>query len=94
MMESYEAFADYNDIMALVEELLHTLAVEVLGSSKVDLDGETIDFTPPWPRTQPQGPDHRAGRDRLPRIAPTSSRYALRFRRAASTRAVRQVGAG
>ena len=50
MMESYEAFADYNDIMALVEELLHTLAVEVLGSSKVDLDGETIDFTPPWPR--------------------------------------------
>ena len=49
-MESYEAFADYNDVMALVEELVSTVANEVAGSSVVSYGDETIDFTPPWPR--------------------------------------------
>ena len=50
MMESYEAFADYNDVMAMVEAMVHSLARETLGSSAVEFDGATIDFTPPWPR--------------------------------------------
>ncbi len=50
MMESYEALADYNDVMTMVEELFHTVAVEVLGTSTVELDGNEIDLTPPWPR--------------------------------------------
>ena len=50
MMESYEAFADYNDIMRLVEEVVSSLAKEVLGSTTVQFDGQEIDLAPPWPR--------------------------------------------
>lgn len=50
MMESYEAFADYNDVMAMVEELVHSLAQETTGNSAVEFAGDQIDFTPPWPR--------------------------------------------
>ena len=51
-MESYESFADYNDVMALVEELVSTVAYEVAGSSAVAYGDHTIDFTPPWPRVK------------------------------------------
>lgn len=51
-MESYESFADYNDVMALVEELVSTVAYEVAGSSVVAYGDHTIDFTPPWPRVK------------------------------------------
>ncbi len=49
-MESYEAFADYNDVMRLVEELVSTVAAEVTGSAAVETGDQAIDFTPPWPR--------------------------------------------
>jgi len=49
-MESYEAFADYNDVMSMVEEMVHTVALQVLGTAKVEFDGHQLDFTPPWPR--------------------------------------------
>ena len=50
MMESYEVLADYNDVMLMVEELVHALAVEVLGKPTIEFEGEEIDLTPPWPR--------------------------------------------
>ena len=50
MMESYEAFADYNDVMAMVEHLVHSLALDVLGGPIIEHDGQSIDLTPPWPR--------------------------------------------
>lgn len=49
-MESYEAFADYNDVMSMVEEMVHAVALEVVGSAVVEFDGHRLDFTPPWPR--------------------------------------------
>ncbi|MDP6451982.1 MAG: lysine--tRNA ligase [SAR202 cluster bacterium] len=49
-MESYESFADYNDVMNLVEELVHTVAMEVRGTAIVEYGDQTIDLTPPWPR--------------------------------------------
>ena len=49
-MESYEAFADYNDVMRLTEDLVSTVAAEVTGGATVEFGGRTIDFTPPWPR--------------------------------------------
>lgn len=49
-MESYESFADYNDVMRMVEELVYAVAVEVTGGAVVEYDGRRIDFTPPWPR--------------------------------------------
>ena len=49
-MESYESFADYNDVMRMVEELVHTVAMEVRGNAVVEYGGVSIDLTPPWPR--------------------------------------------
>ena len=51
-MESYEAYADYEDVMVLVEQLVSQTAMEVTGDTKVpnpDGSGE-IDLAPPWKR--------------------------------------------
>ena len=48
MLESYEAFADYNNVMSLVEEMVYALAMEVLGSPLIHRDGHAIDLPPPW----------------------------------------------
>lgn len=50
MMECYLAYADYNDIMKLVEEMVCQIAVEVKGSPRITYQGTEIDLTPPWPR--------------------------------------------
>ena len=50
MMESYEAYADYNDVMGMVEETVAALAEEVLGSTTVELEGQAIELAPPWRR--------------------------------------------
>ena len=54
-MESYEAYADYNDVMRLTEQLVAHVATEVNGTTtEVPVpdadDGATIDLAPPWPR--------------------------------------------
>ena len=50
MMECYQAYADYEDIMVLVEEMVHYIALEVKGTPRVTYQGTEIDLTPPWPR--------------------------------------------
>ena len=50
MMESYEAFADYTDVMQMVEEMVHGVAQDVLGTGATDFGDHRIDFAPPWPR--------------------------------------------
>jgi lysyl-tRNA synthetase class 2 len=50
MMECYQAYADYNDIMRLVEEMFHFIALEVKGTPCITYQGTEIDLTPPWPR--------------------------------------------
>jgi lysyl-tRNA synthetase class 2 len=50
MMECYQAYADYNDIMRLVEEMFCFIAQEVKGSATITYQGTVIDLTPPWPR--------------------------------------------
>lgn len=50
MMESYEAYSDYNGVAAMVEELVCTVATEVLGTPKILYGEWEIDFTPPWHR--------------------------------------------
>ena len=49
-LESYEAYADYNDVMKMVEEMVSYIAREVLGTNEVRFAGDTIDFSPPWQR--------------------------------------------
>jgi lysyl-tRNA synthetase class 2 len=50
MMECYQAYADYEDIMTLVEEMIHFIAIEVKGTPRITYQGHEIDLTPPWPR--------------------------------------------
>ena len=50
MLESYEAFADYFDVMTMVEEMVSHIVRAVAGSTTVDFDGHSVDFAPPWPR--------------------------------------------
>jgi len=50
MLELYQAYADYNDIMELYENLLNSVSKEVLGSAKFEFEGNQIDLTPPWRR--------------------------------------------
>jgi len=50
MLEWYEAYADYEDAMALIEELLRVVAGEATGSTKVSFRGHEIDFGPAWKR--------------------------------------------
>jgi lysyl-tRNA synthetase class 2 len=50
MLESYQAYADYNDIMDLVEQMVSSVAEEVLGTTEVPYGDDVINFAPPWPR--------------------------------------------
>jgi len=50
MLEFYEAYADYNDLMDLTEELLRGIAEDVVGSTKITYQGETYDFGKPFRR--------------------------------------------
>jgi len=48
MLEAYQAYADYTDMMKLIEDLISTTASKILESPKIDLNGTEIDLTPPW----------------------------------------------
>jgi len=53
-IEVYQAYADYHDMMALTENLITTVAQEVLGTLQITYQGEAIDLTPPWRVTMHQ----------------------------------------
>ena len=50
MMEVYQAYTDYHGMMELAESLISTVAREVLGTMKIEYQGQDIDLTPPWTR--------------------------------------------
>jgi len=48
MLEFYQAYATYEDLMVLTQELISQLAEEILGTKKIVYQGKSIDLTPPW----------------------------------------------
>src|SRR5690606_17708833 len=50
MLEFYEAYSDYEQMMDLVEEMISSVVRDVYGGSTFEYQGHTIDVTPPWPR--------------------------------------------
>ncbi|MDA8381017.1 MAG: lysine--tRNA ligase [Actinomycetota bacterium] len=50
MLELYQAYADYGDLMSLTEELVAGLAHELCGSARIPYGGKELDLTPPWRR--------------------------------------------
>ncbi len=49
-IELYEAYSDYNDMMNIVEELFSKVSLKVLGTTKVNYQGQDIDLAPGWKR--------------------------------------------
>jgi lysyl-tRNA synthetase class 2 len=73
MMECYQAFADYHDMMALVEDMFRCIAQEVYGTTTLTYQGQTIDFGPTWARVSiPEAIDEKTGIDimRLTELRP------------------------
>ncbi len=50
MMEIYQAYADYNDMMDLFEDIYENACKKVNGSTKVEFRGKVVDFKKPWKR--------------------------------------------
>ena len=50
LLESYEAYADYNDVMEMVETMVSAASLEVRDSTQVPYGEHVIDFAPPWRR--------------------------------------------
>ena len=50
LLECYQAYSDYFDMMNLVEEMLAEVAQEVLGRPEITYNDKTIDLAPPWRR--------------------------------------------
>ena len=51
MLEFYTAYADYRDLLDMTEEMIGSVAKEVLGTTTVEYEGQAINLAPPWKRT-------------------------------------------
>src|SRR5690606_15374967 len=50
MMELYQAFADWTDVMAITELLITNAARDALGTTVITIRGQEVDLAEPWPR--------------------------------------------
>lgn len=52
MLELYQAYANLEDIMALVEDLMRTITQQVFGTTVFEMHGVRVDFSQPWQRVR------------------------------------------
>ena len=82
MLELYFAFADYEDVMELTETMIGEVAEEVMGTTRFEYDGMSVELAPPWTRVrwdeafgEATGLDlHTAGEDELRTLAKARGR--------------------
>jgi len=48
LLECYQAYSDYTDMMNLVEEMASYVARQVIGDTRIMVNGNTINLAPPW----------------------------------------------
>ena len=66
IMECYQAYADYHDMMRLVEDMFRSIALDVCGTTTIIYQGHTIDLAAPWQRVSiPEAIAERTGIDIL-----------------------------
>ncbi len=61
MLEFYQAYATFEDLMRLTEEMVSSLAVSLFGMTAVTVQGEAVEFAPPWERLTVAGAVARYG---------------------------------
>jgi lysyl-tRNA synthetase class 2 len=93
MLEAYQAYADYGDMMTLVEGLVSGVIEHCLGTLRLERHGTTLDFTPPFARVQfIEGVKARSGLDL--RMATDEEMRKLLRARGAEAEAVASLGGG
>jgi lysyl-tRNA synthetase, class II len=93
MLEFYQAYADYTDMMSLTEEMVAGAVQETLGTLAVARGGITLNFTPPFPRVSfIEGVRERSGLDL--RIATDQEMRAVLLRSGAQPEAVNELAGG
>jgi len=93
MLEAYQAYADYGDMMRLVEGLVSGVIQECLGTLRVERHGTTLDFTPPFARVQfIAGVQERSGLDL--RVATDAEMRAVLLKRGTEREAVESLSGG
>ena len=50
MLELYQAYVDFTDMLTITEELVHHVVMKLHGKAKIMFGEVELDFTPPWPR--------------------------------------------
>ncbi|HSB79962.1 MAG TPA: lysine--tRNA ligase [Candidatus Methylomirabilis sp.] len=83
MLEFYQAYADYRDLMVLTEDLLFRVVQAVCGGETITYQGRQIGFTPPWPRLSVE-----EGLVKLGGLQPEQVRTAEGLRAAAEARGI------
>ena len=93
MLEAYQAYADYGDMMRLVEGLVSGVTEECLGTLRVERHGTALDFTPPFARVKfIEGVQERCGLDL--RVAGDAEMRAVLRKRGADAEAVESLSGG
>jgi lysyl-tRNA synthetase, class II len=93
MLEAYQAYADYGDMMRLVEGLVSGVMQECLGTLKITRHDTTLDFTPPFARVEfIAGVRERCGLDL--RVATEAEMRALLRQRGAEVEALESLSGG
>jgi len=91
MLEFYQAYADYEDLMALTEEMFVYLGARILGRATLLYQGEEINLSAPWPRLPFFGAISKAV---ATDVSPDTGEQALRRAAVAAGVAEPQPGAG